>query len=162
MKRQILLFTLLLPICGFSQIFSLTELVALSQNNLDYFDTKVTTKGYAFYTNRDDEFSKGSCYSYGQRDYTKMAAFFITYFSYSDPERTLISWQTTNKNNYLKVKNDLRSLGFKLVTSLSDSSCAHLTYKKGHLSLDLYSCQTPDDRGVSNATYEINITNSKD
>ena len=84
------------------------------------------------------------------------------FWGYTEPKRTIVSWQTTNKNNYLKIKNELSSLGFKVVNIPSDSDCGHLAYKKGKFLLNLYSCQRPDDQGIFNATYEISITDIKE
>jgi len=160
MKSKNLIFLTLLPFFGFSQIFSIAELMRLTSKGFDNFDTYVTSKGYSFYANHDTQDSKGKCYSFGQKDYSKMASFFITYFNYQpNSNEVLISWQTTNKANYLRVKNELKQLNFKFVKEESYEDCSNLNYKKGVFYLNLYSCQKPGDQGILSTTYEISISN---
>ncbi len=101
--------------CG--QTFSLPDLIKLSKMNVDDFDTYVTSKGFVF--ERADECDNHDRVSYvlnldiSNSWASKSIEFYKRYIN----GRYHIRYYTRDKKEYLNIKNQLKTLGFKLQDS---------------------------------------------
>jgi hypothetical protein len=129
MKR---LFILSLLLFSFSttlaQSFSLSELIKMEKMDLEIFDTYVTSKGYVF-------FNKGkykNSVHYALNVNGDKASKFIA------KDVNLITFQTSVKSEYLKIKNQLKSNGFKFNKSEVENNSVEFIYKKGVTAIVIY------------------------
>src|SRR5438093_8830889 len=108
--RNIFLTILLLTITNnlLSQKFSLNELIKLNNANWDDFDTYVTSKGYEYYTTEDKYYSETRAYAYKQSASSK-AGYFIAKSIFKQYTKKMTSFQTTKKDEYLAIKNQLKT-----------------------------------------------------
>ncbi len=156
MKQVIFLTALLFSITGFSQSFSLNELIKISKYNEDNFDTYVTNKGYVFDEISDEEFTSSNDYTFLVNGYKK---YFIS--QVVDKTMTFKNWitfQTPNIKNYLSIKNELKTLGYEVVGSNSFKGNYYLEYKKASKIVKLWSTsKTNQYTDKTTVTYEINF-----
>jgi tRNA G10 N-methylase Trm11 len=139
-----LLFVFLLCFESFCQSFSLPELMKMSKMNLDDFDTYVSSKGFVFFEGQEDEDVKGVTYAYdlSKIDNTKASKWinlFQKYYHY----RYSIDYRTTSKSEYIKIKDQIKQLGFKLTVSevykdKDGKSSNHFEYRKGKSKVSIF------------------------
>ncbi len=99
------------------QSFSLPELIKMSKLSLDDFDTYVTSKGFVFEgADKEDNFERVN-YALNLNFSNSKALKFITLYKRFIGARYFISYQTLDKIEYLKIKNQLKALGFILQDS---------------------------------------------
>ena len=110
------------------QSFSLPELIKMEKMDLEIFDTYVTSKGYVF-------FNKGkykNSVHYALNVNGDKASKFIA------KDVNLITFQTSVKSEYLKIKNQLKSNGFKFNKSEVENNSVKFIYKKGVTAIVIY------------------------
>ena len=140
------LFVLFFVSTSAGQSFTLQEMIKLSKLDLEKFDTYVTTKGYEIYS--DDKLEEGAvCYAKHLSTTDAIPANFIS------KNLNHISIQSHERNFYLKIKNQLKVLGFKLVESKTHKmkngdNGLNFVYRKGISAVVIYV--------GSNSNYEIN------
>ena len=163
MKKAILLLILIGCLTTtFGQKFSLDELIKLNTMNLDNFDTYVTTKGYKYFENFNDEFAEGNSYSFDQNQSNDHAANFISKYTYKLIDNKMVSFQTLKTVDYLSIKNKLKVFGFVYIgTETNDKGAIFLNYKKGKMEAALMSNQKKNDYGDNVTYYEISISTPK-
>lgn len=100
----------------FGQSFSLPELVRMSKMNVESFDSYVTSRGYVFLEQEKDEYVEGVNYGLNPDTSDKSRATkFITLHSIYYNFKYHIYYQTSNKSEYVRIKEQIKSLGFKLM-----------------------------------------------
>ena len=82
----------------------------------DDFDTYVTSKGYEYYKTEDDDFAETKAYSYDQARNSK-AVYFIAKSVYKKTFTKMVAFQTVKKTEYLAIKEQLKTVGFKYISS---------------------------------------------
>lgn len=120
----------------FGQSFSMPELIKMSKMDTDSFDTFVISKGFEFVGGVEVNKTNGVKYGFMLNEIdSKKALKWVTLFAVIN--KYSINYQTSDKSEYLNIKNQIKQLGFKLVTSdvLNDedsgSSHNYFMYKKG-------------------------------
>ena len=116
--------------------------------NVDNFDTYVTAKGFVFSKEDIGTDFQGVEYALeiSRIERFKALKFHTLYQSYYN-YKNAISYQTSNKNEYLSIKNQIKALGFKLkesdVFTKSDGTSANsFDYRKGNVSIRIYASST--------------------
>lgn len=111
--------------------------------DIDNFDTYVTSKGFAFLKEKNDENRNGVTYALNisNLDKSKASKFITLYKRYFEKMYT-INYQTLNRNEYLNIKNQIKALGFKLkksdIFNDNDESSNHFVYIKGKAEISLF------------------------
>lgn len=161
MKRIFIIaivFFLSTPFVSNGQTFSLQEMIILLNKNVDDFDTYVVTKGFKYAKTEDDIDFEGVQYALNQNEYSDKAQKFVTlYTKYFFYERN-ISYQTLESSDYLKIKSQIKVLGFKFVETRKVGNRTFLEYSKGKLELLLISIRDADEEGEFTTTYEIGLS----
>lgn len=159
MKIFIILILLAFGNLYYSQSFTIIELQNLVQKNSDDFDTFVSQKGYLFNTSEKDNLYEKKSYTFGRNPNSKnLSLFFITKFEYSDGSK-IVSWQTIKQSDYLKIKMELKKLGYKYLSSEITTSGANANYYKlKNKLLSLFSGTAKDAYGNDGNYFEISIT----
>lgn len=156
--RKILLFTFFISFVSvFSQSFTLSELESLSVKNWDDFDTFVTKKNYSYYSSEEDTLSELREYSFDRNLTTGKATFWITKYKYIDGSE-MVSWQTNKQNDYIKIKEQLKILGYKFINSQIHKGSNVNTYERGNKELTIVSGVSKTDSGLNITYYEISVT----
>lgn len=134
----------------FGQNFSMPELIKMSKMDTDTFDTYVTSRGFVFFEEENKKNVEGVSYALNisRIDKSKASKFITLYQIYYD-SRYSISYQTSNRQEYLNIKSQIKNLGFRLENSKvfngeikNGSSANHFEYKKGKATIDLYAGST--------------------
>lgn len=96
-----------------------------------------------------------------QRRRRNKAEYWIRYFRYFEGQtnaKTNIFWQTARQNDYVLIKDQIKSSGFKLVETGNYEETIYSTYRKGKIEVQLYSGNTKNGFGDITSTYEINVS----
>jgi hypothetical protein len=152
-KTTLILFSLIFN-CSYSfgQSFSLSELIKMSKMDVEGFDTYVTSKGFVFLHDNNDENVTGVTYGLNpSRSANGTADKYITLYSkYFEEFKNCIVYQSTqfqNKTEYSKIKSQIKLLGFifiesKVVPDLNGAndgiSFNKFVYRKGKSEVALY------------------------
>lgn len=114
----------------------------------DSFDTYVSSKGFTYLKNKSDNRYVGVTYGLNSnRDGNGRADKYITLFSEYYNYKYSITYQSSIessfKNEYLNIKNQIKSIGFKLVNTESgtgdnDLRYNRFVYRKGKAEVDLF------------------------
>jgi hypothetical protein len=131
---------------------TLTEMFSMLKMNSDNFETYVLKKGYEFSNIKDDDNVFGFTYVKGYEDETKYITLYEKYFEYGKH----LTYQTSNKNEYLLIKKQLIELRFKLFESFNFEGSIVKKYKNNIYILTLINGLNSDEE-----TYEISISNNK-
>ena len=138
MKRNvILIMSLIFTSVIFGQNISLPELIKLNNYSFDEFDTYVTKKEFKFnknYTYRGEETTVYAFYVNGKEN---------TFIAKSTEN---VSVQTPNSSIYIRVKNDLKELGFKYLDKTTDEKGFHLNYEKENIFVSISSSTDSQNR----------------
>ena len=78
--------------------------------DMDQFETFSISKGYQFYELKKSENYFGHTYVKGYGENTKYLTLYNKYFSYGNN----VTYQTSNSNEYLNFKNQIKNYGFVL------------------------------------------------
>jgi hypothetical protein len=150
-----------ITINSYGQIFSLNELISLNSKNIDQFDTYVTKKGYEFAKTETKDSMKNWIYNFN-RNYDKGAQYWIELTEFLMPQSIhsyMISWYTLEKKDYISIKEQIISAGFKLLSSETlDSGVISYSYSKGKITINLYNAASKLERDSPlQNTYVIDV-----
>jgi hypothetical protein len=153
MIKSILTTALILIITPiFGQDFSLAELIKINNYKIDDFDTYVTQKGYQFYENKNTDFSDATSYVYYLNGVKK--SYISKFFRKTEPTE-MVSFQTGKNTTYLKIKAELKSLGFKFINTGTFEGSTYFDYIKGNIEISLISSVQKNGNGLT--AYEISV-----
>jgi hypothetical protein len=155
MKKIILIKYLLLfsSIC-FSQSLTVSELIKINNYHQDDFDTYLTKKGFLYYKNEVNDFSDATFYVYYLNG---IEVAFVTKYYYKKMAKETVSYEIGNNSVYLKIKSELKTLGFKYINSNTLDETIFLNYKKGSIELSLASSFKKLNNGNNVNNYEISV-----
>jgi hypothetical protein len=131
---------------SFSQNLTIAELTKLIDYSIDEFDTYLTQKGYQYYGATDIGYSAKVSYAYNSGVGEQYA--YVSLYDFHNSETELLCLQTANKSIYLKIKTELKTLGYKFVnsTSSSEPSTQNLHYsKKNQVAVTLATISSEED-----------------
>lgn len=155
MIKYILTAVLMLLITeSFAQDFTLAELIKINNYKIDNFDTYVTQKGYQYYDNKNTDFKDQTSYVHYINGVKKS---YISKFYYKTQNKEMVSFQTGKNTTYLKIKAELKSLGFKFINTESNDGTTFFDYKKGNIEISLNSSVQENRYGDKLTTYEISV-----
>lgn len=159
-KFTYIIFFALISINSYSQSFSLNELLSLSKMDLDNFDTAVTNKGYIFNGTKDLENYSVQYYKYddnkvvdGVREFCGLA---FRYEYKEGDKKNELSYQTSNKNDYVLFKKNILLNKYKLINKYIEYEGMTLKYIKGKTEIRLHS---EIGKNTGKIIYLIEITN---
>lgn len=158
MKRIFVLTALMISISGFSQSFTLNELIKISKYSEDDFDTYVTKKGYIF-----DEVSEKEYQYTSSIDYTFLVNGLKNCFISKIEDKTKsfnfwVTFQTSESKTYLSIKEELKVYGYKLFDKGTSDGSNFFKYKKGNNLVSLWSIsRTNEYTNRTTINYEINF-----
>lgn len=112
MKQLLIGLCLLIPVCGFSQIKDVKELIELRSKTLPEVQQALTTKGWE-YRKKDVEQSlklNYVCWSYEYKRMPNQANQWIGYFF--DSTRNFIKYERQDKAFYLTALQDMKQIGY--------------------------------------------------
>lgn len=159
MKHSIsILISLLFTITLHAQKFTVSELFSMLESGYEIFDTKLLQKGYEFNYSSDNENYTAYHYAYN-RTREGNAPYHISWTQWKNGW-TYISYQFTDKNDYLNFKNYLQNAGFKLDKTEANIGYLFLDYKNQNKLVTLVSGKTESDGPVV-TFYEISVQFSK-
>ena len=69
----------------------------------------------------------------------------------------MVSFQTGNTATYLKIKSDLKILGFKFINTETNDGTTFFNYEKGNIEISLASSVQENSYGNKLTNYEISI-----
>lgn len=139
----------------FSQDFTLAELIKINNYKIDDFDTYVTQKGYEYYENKNTNFSDVTSYVHYVNGVKKS---YISKFYYKTQTKEMVSFQTGKNTTYLKIKAELKLLGFKFIDTETYEGTTFFNYKKGNIEIALASFVQENTYRDKLTTYEISVT----
>ncbi len=140
---------------SFGQSFTISELININNYQLDDFDTYITQKGYQYYKNNNTDFAESTSYVYYINGKKKA---YITKYKYKQYNKKMVSFQTDNNSTYLKIKSELKTIGFKFINSESYKGTTFFNYKKGNIEVSLASSVQVSNYGRNLNNYEISIS----
>jgi hypothetical protein len=138
-----------------AQNFTLSELIKINNYNLNDFDTYVTQRGYKYYEIKSSDFSDGTSYAFNVNGFNKA---YITKFYQKLTDKEMVSFQTLNNTIYLKIKAELKTLGFKFIKTVTMEGDTFFDYKKGKIEVSLSSGTQEGLNGNKLTSYEISVT----
>ena len=154
--KNLFIFFIFCSNISFSQIFTLDELVNISNMNTDEFDSFVISKGYEFFKTETDDYSENIIYAHNLKS-NNIAPSYISKYMFKKNPNTMVSYQTLEKEVYISIKKQIKTLGFVFVdTETNENKSIFLNYKKGEIKLTLTSILSVKNPG--NTFYEISIT----
>lgn len=139
----------------FGQNFTLSELIKINNYHLDDFDTYVTQKGYQYYENDNTDFADATSYVFYVNGVRKS---YISKFYYKTQTKEMVSFQTGNNATYLKIKSELKTLGFKFINTETNKGTTFFNYKKGEIEVALASSVQENSYGDKLTIYEISVS----
>jgi hypothetical protein len=89
---------------------TVSDLLKVYDMDMDKFESYSLEKGFSFYKILDNENYKGQVYEKGTGNNTKYLSLFTKYFN----EDKHVSYQTSNPNEILNIKNQFKTSGFSL------------------------------------------------
>lgn len=110
--------------------------------NNDDFDTYVSSKGFSFNKEENEPKVYGLSYVLGNKDRQSYNEKFITLYQKFYDYKFALHYNTFDRNEYLRIKNQIKSLGFVLSKSEAYSdkgnSVNHFVYTKGNSEILLF------------------------
>ena len=156
MKKSFLVFLLLISISGFTQSFTVSELVKISKYSADDFDTYVTKKGYIYNSETDGEFSSGTHYTFlvdGAKRY------YVTKYFPKKKNYYWVNFQTASSSTYLKIKEELKNSGYAQIDKGTINGSTYFTYRKEGKEVTLISeSETNEYSNKTSVIYEIGVS----
>ncbi len=103
-------------ITGKGQSFSISDLIKMSNLDKNSFDSFATNNGFVFIQNVNTEYISRVEYEiyYTPTDKTNVKKYLHFHTKYYSPYKRSIFYTTKDKNEYLRIKNEIKQLGFKL------------------------------------------------
>ncbi len=140
----------------FSQSFSISELVKISNYNDDDFDTYVTKKGYIFFDESDEEIAGRTTYTFLVNGYKK---YYITKYKPKKQNYYWVNFQTPSSATYLRLKEELKNNGYKISDKGSINGSPYFKYTKGGKEVTLISeSEINEYTKQTRITYEIGVS----
>lgn len=156
----LILITILVPKFIKAQVFTMSELEVLSSKNWDEFDTYLIKKGYVYNNYDTDKYSELKTYSFQRNVYSGAAPYWITLCKYLNNNIgliSMISWQTNEVNDYIKIKDQLKVLGYvSQNTEIFDGKTV-IYYKKLNKEVLLIVGKKLTTDGKEITSYEISL-----
>jgi hypothetical protein len=138
----------------FGQNFTLSEMIKINNYQLDDFDTYVTQKGYQYFETENTDYANATSYVFYVNGVKKS---YISKFYYKTKPKEMVSFQTGNTATYLKIKSDLKILGFKFINTETNDGTTFFNYEKGNIEISLASSVQENSYGNKLTNYEISI-----
>lgn len=139
----------------YGQNYTLSELIKINNYVLDEFDTYVTQKGYKYYKSDSTEFSESTSYAYTVNGINKS---YISKYYRKLVNNEMVDFQTSDNTIYLKIKSELKMLGFKFVKTGTFQGGTYFDYIKGKIEVSLTSLPQEVFNGNKSTIYEIAVT----
>lgn len=160
-----LILTLLFITNSNGQSFSLKELIDLNFKNVDAIDTFVVNKGYEYSESKDDVNFNNRKYNYNRGTKNK-AEYWLQYSVFLSPNsliKNMVTWQTLKREDYIAIKNQLKTSGFKFIDSKKlDSAAITYNYSKGKIIVSILIVATNEQtQSASNNQYLIDVSIKK-
>lgn len=151
---------LLLSIVAQGQTFSLKELELINSMEVIDFHDYFINKGFSF-SNVDSTYKTINYHFKIPGSDPKMVKGYASVY-YSTDTKDMhrgVSWETTNKDDYLLIKGQLKQQGFKNVKTEVENDKIIFTFRKGNIVVIIYSDTTVDTYNRKIAHYEIVVEN---
>lgn len=132
----------------FGQSFSLDQLIKMSSMDIDQFDTFVSLNGYKFSYKKDDTNVTKFFYEYPKNENTILiGGEMVVFYANNSKNKRAISYVTHNSKEYVKLKNRVKILGFKLddteTVKLPNGLFSNIfNYSKGKEHITIFADQT--------------------
>jgi hypothetical protein len=144
-----------------SQSFTLDELIELLNGNMDSFDSKLLSNNFKFSFTKSDNETDEFVYVYDQKS-EGFAVKYMTKYNFKEDHQISIVYQTPKSDEYISIKNRLKVLGYKFIsTETGKDGTMFLYYVKGIYKLTLASSRKENSSGTKIGIYEITITKSQ-
>jgi hypothetical protein len=165
MKKYFLQITILL-LCCFTTVaqspkpkpnFTLKELIALTSNDDEYFDTYVTNKGFEFYkAETEGDGCERSKYAF---DFSKNRVYADQFIGKDNCKNSArIRWIPENIKAYNTIKKELKINGFKFNVKIMDEDGGmNFIFKKGIMEVTLSSFEGESSNGNKKTSYGIYV-----
>lgn len=134
---------------------TLSELMRVYNMDMDQFETYAIGKGYEFSSFKKGENVNGISYVKGVGKDTKYIKLYDNWYS----EGSLVQFQTSVSSEIVNIKNQLKSIGFKLCKSefLDDNEGTQVKkYRNNKFEIRIYT--TPPNDNTFCVVYEINLS----
>lgn len=150
---------------GYSQTFTTNELITLYRDNFDDFDTKVIKKGFEYIKSNpkanEEQISK---YALNETEDDGFYTEVIKKIKFKSGI-TLLDYQVDTKDAYLKLKNQLKLLGYVSYKSKNQDGSTLFFYKSNKLNYKDIFIQiavgiVDNAKGKTQAVYEISFHNN--
>ena len=106
--KKLFIFFIFCSNISFSQIFTLDELVNISNMNTDEFDSFVISKGYEFFKTETDDYSENIIYAHNLKS-NNIAPSYISKYMFKKNPNTMVSYQTLEKEVYISIKKQIKN-----------------------------------------------------
>ena len=136
---------------------TVSEMMRVFNMDMDQFETYAINKGYKFNQVHSSQNFNGVSYAKGNGDNQRIMTLYDKYFSLGID----VSYQTPNSNEFLKIKTEMKNLGFVLYKtdpiydSRDNLSSQRKIYGNGTYQLTIY---TTPKKYNQLLTYEIGLT----
>jgi hypothetical protein len=148
MKYIFSLFLVCTSYFSFGQM-TVSDMMKIYNMDLDQFETYAIRKGYHFYEVKSSENTFGHSYQKGTGNNTKYLTLYNKFFLYGSN----LSYQTSNSNEYLLLKNELKTKGFLLKSSETFEGTINKIYKYNSWVISIYTGKNEEN----NEFFEINL-----
>jgi hypothetical protein len=138
--KSILIFFLVLSsfFNSIGQSVSLPDIIKISKLDSESLDTYLTSKGFGFVGSKKNDDVDGLEYAYDYKN--NEANKFITVYNRFFDTKFCVNFQTLDRQEYLKIKNQIKVLGFELYSSkVVDGSKQMFRYRKGKNEISVFS-----------------------
>ena len=162
-KTLLTLLGFFFSIAIYAQSMSLGDLVKILPMTWDDFDSYMLSKGYQFDGNKSSfgAGEKSVVYKAERGTYyvNKIVKWGISRADESNPDYVNIEYNTLNSANYLSLKSQLKTNGYKLISTENRDEHLWLTFRKGDVEVTLISGQATYEDGSKSTEvrYEISV-----
>jgi hypothetical protein len=137
------IFSLLL-ICSsylsFSQM-TVSDLIKIHSMNLDQLETYCLGKGFTFYQWLNNENYKGHWYVKGKGENKKNLLFHTEFYDMGK----YVAYYTSNSNEYLNIKNQMKTFGFVLYSEETFDGTISKKYRNSKYQINLDNVRNKDE-----------------
>jgi hypothetical protein len=160
--KQIFLTTSFLVISNFSfaQVWSLNELIKVSNMNIDDADTFASSKGYALSQAKDEDGQK-RIYSFDRNSSEQKSSYWFNYMVYPSYSKykLITSWETNKTEQYANFKKQIKPAGFAFKSSkVREDGSTISEYIKGKYLLEIWIVDRSEEYHQHVIQYVISIT----
>jgi hypothetical protein len=114
---------------------TVSDMVKINSMDMDELESYSLGKGFTFHRIEDNVNYKGHVYTKGKGDDTKYLTLYSEYFD----KGKYVSYQTSNSNELLKIKNQMKNIGFVLYNEKTFEGALVKDYKNNKYNLRLIS-----------------------